>query len=162
VGSARTNQLLREIAALVDEDDIDEVRFETADEEAVIRAPLPAPSNPVVPSRDWGSVIGRVQTLQGRGQLRFTIYDLLRDRAVSCYLQAGQEEIMRGAWGRLVEVEGEVSRDPVTDAPLSVRKVTSVTQFPDPTAGTWRSARGVVLSPGAPPAEDVIREIRDG
>lgn len=114
----------------------------------------------VVPSRDVGSVVGRVQTLQGRGRLRFTIYDLLYDRAVSCYLQQGQEEVMRGAWGRLVEVEGEVSRDPVTDAPISVRKVTRVTPFDDPSPGAWREARGAVTTPDA--AEDIIRELRDG
>src|SRR5713226_1487473 len=47
------------------------------------------------PAGAFGAVEGEVQTLTKRHGLRFTLYDALSDRAVSCYLQAGQEEQMR-------------------------------------------------------------------
>lgn len=159
--STKTLQLLREIADLLG-GGVDEVRFETADREAVIRAgDTLAPVEKPEPSKDRGTVVGRVQTLQGRGQLRFTLYDLAHDRAVSCWLRAGQEELMRGAWGHLVEVEGIVSRDPFTNVPLSVRHVTAVRLFDDPPPTAWLAARGAARSPGSPPAEEVIRDLRD-
>lgn len=128
--SPRTMELLLEITGLLG-DGIDEIRFETSEKEAVIRPgdELPSATAKPEPSMDRGTVVGRVQTLQGRGQLRFTLYDLAHDRAVSCWLSPGQEEQMRGMWGHLVEVEGVVSRDPVTNLPLSVRKVTDVRIF---------------------------------
>lgn len=159
--SQRALQFLQDIAGLIG-DDIDEVRFETADVEAIIRsgdsAAAPARHEP---SRDRGTVVGRVQTLQARGHLRFTLYDLAHDRAVSCWLQPGQEELMRDAWGHLVEVEGLVSRDPHTNAPLSVRQVTDIRLFGEPSSSAWLSARGAARSPGEAPAEDVIRQLRD-
>lgn len=160
--SQRTLELLLEITALIG-DGVDEVRFETAEKEAVVRAgdQLAHTTAKPAPSRDRGTVVGRVQTLLGRGQLRFTLYDLAHDRAVSCWLSSGQEELMRGAWGHLVEVEGLVSRDPMTNVPFSIRRVTSVRIFDDPTPDAWRSARGAVQAPDAPPAEDVIRQLRD-
>lgn len=160
--SQRTMELLLEITKLIG-DGVDEVRFETAEKEAVVRAgdELSRTTAKREPSQDRGTVIGRVQTLQGRGQLRFTLYDLAHDRAVSCWLSSGQEELMRGAWGHLVEVEGLVSRDSVTFMPLSVRRVTDVRIFEDPGPDAWRSARGAVQAPDAPPAEHVIRQLRD-
>lgn len=158
--SQKALEFMADIARLID-DQITEVRFETAEREAVVRgdlgrALLPRPQ----PSKDRGTVVGRVQTLQGRGQLRFTLYDHAHDRAVSCYLQAGQEELMRGAWGHLVEVEGIVSRDPVTNFPLTVRQVDRVTVFPEPDPTGFLRARGAV-SGGDESAEAVIRRLRD-
>jgi len=160
--SQRTMELLLDITGLIG-DGVDEVRFETAEKEAVVRAgdqPSHATTKPE-PSKDRGTVIGRVQILHGRGQLRFTLYDLAHDRAVSCWLSSGQEELMRGAWGHLVEVEGLVSRDRATNTPLSVRQVTDVRMFDEPAADAWLSARGAVKAPNAPPAEEVIRQGRD-
>jgi hypothetical protein len=160
--SKRALQFLQDIAGLIGDDGIDEVRFETADVEAVIRSgdAAAAPTRRE-PSRDRGTVVGRVQTLQARGHLRFTLYDLAHDRAVSCWLQPGQEELMRDAWGHLVEVEGLVSRDPLTNVPLSVRQVTDIRLFGEPSSSAWLSARGAARSSGEAPAEDVIRQLRD-
>ena len=159
--SQRTLQLLQEIADLIG-DGIDEVRFETADREVVITATEDGRTRTrAEAAKDRGTVVGRVQTLQGRGQLRFTLYDLTYDRAVACYLQPDQQELMRGAWGHLVEVEGVVSRDPVTNVPLAVRQVTNVQLFPEPDPEGYLTARGAVRAPGSPPGEDVIRRLRD-
>lgn len=72
--------------------------------------------------------------------------------AVSCWLSTGQEELMRDAWGHLVEVEGTVSGDPETNAPLAVRRVTDVRLFfDDPLSDRWLSARGAARSPDSRP-----------
>lgn len=160
--SQKTMVLLRQITALLG-DGVDEVRFETSTREAVVRVGEQAAGELVTsePGRDHGTVVGRVQTLQGRGRLRFTLYDLANDRAVSCWLAAGQEELMRGAWGRLVEVVGVVWRDAATNVPLSVRQVTDLNILSEPEPEAWLSARGAVTAPGSPSAEQVIRQLRD-
>lgn len=48
----------------------------------------------------YSAIEGVVQTLTSRRGLRFTLFDSLHDQAVSCYLEDGQEELMRGVWGR--------------------------------------------------------------
>ncbi|MGH9149156.1 MAG: hypothetical protein ACRD0F_02320, partial [Acidimicrobiales bacterium] len=160
--SPKTMALLRQITSVLG-GGVDEVRFETATREAVVRAgeQLAGALAASEPSMDRGTVVGRVQTLQGRGRLRFTLYDLANDRAVSCWLSAGHEELMRGAWGRLVEVEGVVWRDATTNVPLSVRQVTDLNILPEPAPEAWLSARGAVVAPGSPAAEQVIRQLRD-
>jgi hypothetical protein len=67
-------------------------------------------------------------------------------------LSTGQEELMRDAWEHLVEVEGTVSGDPETNAPLAVRRVTDVRLFfDDPLPDRWLSARGAARSPDSRP-----------
>ena len=75
----------------------------------------------------YGGVTGRIQTLSSRGGLRFTLFDTLFDRAVSCYLAEGQEELMRDVWGRMAVVEGLVTRDRATGRPQVIRSVRGVT-----------------------------------
>ena len=87
---------------------------------------------------------GRIETVTRRKGLRFTLYDSLDDKAVSCYLEDGQEKLMRGAWGRRALVEGWVSRDPATGRPLTIRRVSHVELLPDVESGGYRRARGVV------------------
>jgi hypothetical protein len=148
------------------------IRFETAEREIIVRkqeltGELSFKGELVAelikgqsPSGAFGAIQGRVQTLTNRGGLRFTLYDLVNDKAVSCYLKEGYEDRMRDAWGRLAVVIGLITRDPVTGRPLSVRQVTDVTIMPEET-GSYRDARGVSppltdLSP-----EDAIRRLRD-
>ncbi len=109
-----------------------------------------------------GAISGRVQTLSNRGSLRFTLYDLLHDKPVSCYLAAGREDLMLDAWGKLAVVEGSVRRHPLTGRPLTIRGITAVDIRPDPNAEDYRWARGVVPLPsnGMSP-EDAIRHLRD-
>ena len=110
----------------------------------------------------YGSVEGRVQTLTSRGGLRFVLYDSLFGRAVYCYLQAGGEDLMRGAWDRRAVVEGWVSREPVTGRPVSVRQVTAVRLLDEIEHGQFRKARGAVPPvEGRPPPEDTVRMLRD-
>jgi hypothetical protein len=84
------------------------IRLETAEGEAMLRSAAGASSLSLVHA--YGAVTGRIQTLSNRGGLRFTLYDLVHDKAVSCYLTPGQEEVMRGMWGRVATVDGWVTR----------------------------------------------------
>ena len=109
-----------------------------------------------------GVVTGRVQTLSNRGSLRFSLYDTLHDKAVSCYLQPGQEELMREAWGRRVKVGGQVSRDAPSGLPKAIRQILSIDILKDVELGSYRLARGSVPSqPGDDLPEEVIRQLRD-
>jgi hypothetical protein len=145
---------------------VEAVQFETAEAEAIIRhLDIAAPAVPyevVVPRVAFGAVEGRIQTVSSRHGLRFTLYDSLDDRAVSCYVTTEQAEQLREAWGRRAIVEGQVSRDPLTGRPIAVRQVTALTVLPDAKPGSYRDARGVVpLAGGGLLPEDAIRRVRD-
>lgn len=146
---------------------VEAIRFETEEIDATVRATETTADR----HDDWelppstaayGAVEGRVQTLTNRGGLRFTLYDLLNDRAISCYLREGHEDIMLNLWGRLVTVEGVVRRDPATGLPQTVRQITRVEPMPEAELDTYQEARGAIpLAPGAPLPEEVIRRLRD-
>lgn len=139
------------------------IKFETADDDVTIfiRPEIPPPvlEASIV---ELGAVEGRVQTLSNRGGLRFTLYDLLYDKAVSCYLSEGSEHMMRDVWGRVALVEGRVKRDPVSGRPVAVRQVTRVSPLEEGRSGGWQDAIGAMrgITDGEP-AEDAIRRIRD-
>jgi hypothetical protein len=140
------------------------VRFETAEDEARIAAPPKAPTAPpdsiATRQATYGAVEGRVQTLSSRGRLRFTLYDTLHDKAVSCYLTEGQEEKMRDVWGKRAVVEGRIMRDPESGRPLSVREITGVEILRELGPGKFLSLAGASPSPDLR-AEDAIRRLRD-
>ncbi|MCU1487937.1 MAG: hypothetical protein JWN67_4683 [Actinomycetia bacterium] len=142
---------------------IPSIRFETAERDFVITAPPPqrVVFREVEARRSaYGAVRGRIQTLSSRNHLRFTLYDRLDNRAVSCYLREGQQDLMRNAWDKLASVEGIVTRDSL-GRPTGVRQVTSLEILPEP-RGNWRAARGAVpWSEGDEPAERTIRRFRD-
>lgn len=141
------------------------VRFETADDDVTISsAPTPAADLPAreTSSGAYGAVVGRVQTLTNRGGLRFTLYDRLYDRAVSCYLQDGQQDIMRDVWDKLALVQGWVKRDSRTGRPTSIRQVRAVIPREEGEIGDWRDAAGALaVGLGGEPAEVTIRRLRD-
>jgi hypothetical protein len=138
------------------------VRFETAEAEATVGAAPAAESGDAIQRRQpvYGAVEGRVQTLSSRGGLRFTLYDTLHDKAVSCYLAEGREDEMRDVWGKRAVVEGQVTRDPETGRPLAVRQITAVEMLPEVSPARYRDLRGIGPSPGLS-AEEAIRRLRD-
>lgn len=149
---------------------LEEVVFETAEEDIVIRpAKLDAPARerqegePIpFPTAAYGSVTGRVQSLSNRGGLRFTIYEVMSDRAVSCYLAPGSEGTMINVWGQLATIEGDVSRDPATGRPIAVRHVEDVAIHDECDVEGYKRARGAVVPlPGTDLPEDIIRRLRD-
>lgn len=109
-----------------------------------------------------GQVTGRVQTLTSRGGLKFTVYDSIFDKPVSCYLDENQEDIMRGAWGRKVKVSGVIGREPERNRPVVVRKIREVEVLAEVTPGDYRHARGAIPSEHeSEKSETIIRNIRD-
>ncbi len=143
------------------------IRFETAEADAVVRhRPQKTAETQTEPAvrKAYGAVTGRIQTLSSRSRLRFTLYDRLHDRPVSCYLIDGQEDQIRDAWDKYATVQGLVTRD-ATGRPVSVRRITMIralglTEEGDP-AGYTR-ARGILgRKPDEPRAEDRVRRLRD-
>ena len=137
------------------------VRLETADEDFTISNTMPPRHTNAV--RDaYGAIEGRIQTLTNRKSLRFTLYDTLHDRAVSCYLKEGQESIIREAWGKRASVEGKITRDPLSGRPLVIREVSSIHMLPEEDRNGYKRAKGVSPAPaGSPPPEQIIRRLRD-
>jgi hypothetical protein len=152
------------------------VRFETEKEETVLVQPPKrvAPSRLTAqalgfplfeqeplrePNGAYGSVEGLVQTLTSRHGLRFTLYDSLNDRAVSCYLQSGQREMMRDVWEKRAIVAGWVTRDPSTGHAVAIRQVSEVVPVEE---GDFTQARDALpLTRNSLFPERLIRQIRD-
>ena len=133
------------------------VRFETAESDIVVSdSPRPQLLPPAL-----GAVEGRIQTLTNRVSLRFTLFDSFHDRAVSCYLDEGQETIIREAWGRRAIVEGLVAREPDRNRPVTIRGVSSIEILSDDVPH-YHDARGIIaVHSDAPSSEDIIRRLRD-
>lgn len=147
---------------------VESLRVETSEADALIRLHHPAIDDvvremPTGVATAYGVIEGRVQTVSNRGRLRFTLYDSLHDRAVSCYLEEGYEDIVRDAWGKRALVHGVVRRDQLTGRPLTVREVTQVDLLPDRNPKGYLAARGISpVPPGRMNAAEAIRKVRDG
>lgn len=154
----------RAIAGLIN-GKIESVRFETQEREVLIghrfQEEATTPPSALMPAHAIGAVEGLVETLSRHGGLRFTLYDTLFRKAVSCYLREGYEEIMREAWSKRVIVVGKVSRDPATGRPLSVRDVTQVRIVQEGKPGDWMEAIGAAPWLADTPSEEIIRRGRD-
>ena len=139
---------------------VEYVRFETPDDDFTIYGNGHTPERSL--SRSVGAITGRIQTLSNRGGLRFNLYDAVHDRAVGCYLNPGQEELMREVWGRRARVSGSISRELPSGRPLTVRKILNVEILEDFAPESYRLARGAVeWKLGDKLPEEVIRQLRD-
>ena len=140
---------------------ITSIKLETASLDRLITSAPPTLAARAI-SDAYGAVEGRIQTLTNRASLRFTLYDTLHDKGVSCYLDEGQEERMRGLWGKMAVVEGLVSRSPESGRPLTIRNITSIERTPEEPEGDYTRAIGIISIPeGAPMPEEIIRRMRD-
>ena len=138
------------------------IRFETADSDIIISHLNGPAAQPISIPSAYGVIEGRIQTLSNRGTLRFTLYDSLNDRAVSCYLDEGNEGWMLEAWGRRASVKGLIARDPESGRPITIRYISDIKLLPDGYAN-YRDARGAVPLPSDMPLpEEIIRRMRDG
>jgi hypothetical protein len=147
--------------------DVHSITFETPDIDYVVSARPALQRPPAEPRRlevpvAYGSVQGRLQTLSSRGRLRFTLYDLVHDKAVSCYLRKGDEDLVRERWGRLVTVEGYISRDPLSGRPLAIRRISAIRDIVEDVHSDYRRARGVLRDKPSPVTVDqALRTVRD-
>ena len=109
-----------------------------------------------------GVVTGRIQTLNNRNGLRFSLYDTVHDKPVACYLASHQTELIREAWGCRAAITGRITREAQTGRPITIRQITAIETLAEPTPGSYRQARGVVpWQPGDLLPEDAIRRLRD-
>lgn len=144
-------------------DDIKAVRLGTAHKEAIIYGVFDAKQvNTSQPMVSFGTVKGRVQSISNRKQLRFTLYDAVFDKPISCYVSEDRRAILTDIWDRIVFVTGRVTRQPDTGQPVSVREVIDIDFVPIMEAGGYRRARGVLADViDTEPAEISIRRLRD-
>ena len=154
---------VRDLTAVAD--DSNPVVFENADDEIIFLAPASTPAEPganvrgVQTTKSLGAVRGRVEMLSQRNALRFSIYDLVNDRAVSCYPHPDHKDIMREAWGLIADVSGTVTRDAKSGRPLAIRRVTRVNLVDEGDPDGYLRARGALRT--TEPAEQVVRRLRD-
>jgi hypothetical protein len=162
---ANVQKEARGIADILQGSAVEAIRFETAESDAIVRRQaIPTAAPVAAPEREeaYGAVTGRIQTLTSRNSLRFTLYDHIHERAVSCYLGEGRESLMRQMWDRVATVEGWVSRDPATGRPLTVRRVSNVTALTEVEPQDYTKARGALpRKDGDPLPEDLTRRLRD-
>jgi len=137
------------------------VRLQTPEAEYVVSAGTTLDERWAGLRYSFGAVTGTIETLSSHGRLRFVLYDVHFDRAVTCYLTPGQEEMMRNLWGKKATVSGEIGREPVRGRAVQVRKITSVVDASRVPAGSYQTAAGVLKGMFDPKPEDVIRRIRD-
>lgn len=159
-----STEVRREATALTDVLDgrISSIRFETPERDVIITGKPSVGLRPGAVQYSLGTVKGTVQTLTMRRGLKFTLYDALFDKAVSCYLTEEQQERMREVWGKRAAVSGRVGRDPQYGRPMVVRDVTDIAVLKPPEPGSYKRARGVIpWKMDDEPPEDVIRRLRD-
>lgn len=94
------------IAAVL-HDKVASIRFEADLGDVTIISPSAQGTSPR-PRYALGGVGGVVEPVTSPWRLRFTLYHALFDRAVTCHLGEGQEDIMRQPWGKRVVVSARV------------------------------------------------------
>jgi hypothetical protein len=148
----------------IDDPRVDAVRFETMRGSSVVRTCLSEPKASNY-REALGQVTGRVQALNNRGRLRFTLYDLLDDRAISCWVDPEREEQLKDIWGKVVTVEGLITRDGESGRPISVKQVARIQELAEATPNPSESlfaARGILTQVVDSLPEVAIRRMRDG
>jgi len=139
------------------------IRFETQEKDNFITSKSSIGKKSQSIKHSMGTVKGIVQSLTMRNQLKFTIWDALFDKGVTCYLDKGQEEIMREVWGKKVIISGRIGRHPETGLPVVIRQISDIQVIPEIEPGSYRRARGVIpWKEGIERPEDVIRRLRNG
>jgi hypothetical protein len=138
------------------------VKFVTEDHTASISKPFIEEHEDIDRRYSFGTVTGVIETISLRGQLKFTLYDSLFDRAVACYLDREQQERLRDAWGKQVSVTGWIFRDPDTGRPTAVHGIKGIAILDEVAPGSFERARGVIpWREGDDLPEVVIRRVRD-
>lgn len=141
-------------------DSVTAIRLETRERDFLVTRPGETQVEAAY-TVDMGAVEGRIQTLSNRRSLHFTLYDMLNDRAVSCYLRPGDESMIQKFWGTRALVEGVIRRD-ASGRPVTIRGITDVIMLPERGPDDWLSARGALADAwDGEPAEVTIRKIRD-
>ena len=142
---------------------ITSLRFETAKSDVIVTGHYGEAQREVSnPYKAFGTLKGKVQTLSSRRGVKFTLYDAIFDKAISCYLKEEQEDTIREYWGKKVLVSGVISRDAETGKPYSIKDITGIQLVKASEPGSYKLAKGIWrLKEGETP-ESAIRAARDG
>lgn len=109
-----------------------------------------------------GAVKGTVETLSRRGNLKFSLYDPIFDRPITCYVKEDGISQLKDIWGKDVIVYGRVTREPENGRAISIRDINRIEEVVTVQPGSYKAARGVFhWAEGDEPAEATIRRIRD-
>jgi len=110
----------------------------------------------------YGVIKGIVESISRRRGLKFTLYDEVFDRSITCYVKEDQKEHMRDIWGKRIAVSGRIRREPIHGNPVSITEITKLRILPERQPGGWRRAIGILpLAPDAERPETIIRRLRD-
>ncbi len=159
--SEKVTKITDDIVNLL-EDGISAIRFETPDRDTVRTKHMPSITSAYL-VKSHGAIEGRIQTLTNRKGLRFTLYDTLHDKAVSCYLKEGQEDLIRAVWGKRAIIQGEISRESASGRPVAIRNIDLVKTTLEVQAGAYLKARGImpIQKDTSILPEIIIRQARD-
>ena len=160
-GNARAMQAADALRDFAASGAVDYLRFETASDDFTLCGPAyPPPRHPPT-TLSIGEVRGTVQTMSNVTCMRFILYDDLHGKAVRCYLQSGQENIIRALWGRRASVIGTITRDAI-GKPMAIREIMKVEAIKEVPPDSYKKARGAIpWKPGDMLPEEVIRRMRD-
>ena len=158
--SERVRRPAKALSRLLD-GHITSLRFETAQEDVIVDNRGLESGVAIQPLKSYGVVNGVVETLTKRRGLKFTIYDGIFDRPVTCYLKEGQEDFIRDFWGKQVTVSGKIYRNAQNGRPYAVRDITYVRLTDNVPPGSYRRARGVLAGKLGQSPEQLIRSLRD-
>jgi hypothetical protein len=137
------------------------IQLITDNRQSHISEPLPSEQEPKKMG-SIGTIIGLVETLSMRRNLRFILYDATFDRAVTCYIDKEQENIMRDLWGKQVSVTGKIFREPFSGKPVEIRNIKKITILNDKSTDLHKRAKGAIpWQNGDLLPEQIIRRIRD-
>ena len=160
-GKERARRIADRIRGFAVSGAVEYLRFQTESNDFTIYPIDDSPSHRVSSATDIGVITGRVQTMSNRGGLKFTLYDDIHDKAVTCFLKSGQEGKMRDVWGLRAKVTGAITRD-AYGKPVKIREVADVKPLEEVQPGDYRQARGAIpWNSGDMLPEEVIRRMRD-
>lgn len=134
---------------------------EHAEEEYTVTTQLPKAPDVRSPAA-FGAIEGRVEAPSRGEGLCFTLYDARYDRAIPCYFESDQHEMVQKALGKRVFVDGWVSRDPLTGRPTTIRNIRRIVLLDEVRPGSYLEAQGILSAyAGGITPEDAIRQSRD-
>lgn len=165
--SAAVRRPIRKLARLTKRKGVRSVTFATADAtHAVTQLGPRAARSEGATYTDIGSVEGEVVSINRQNDLHMTLLDDMRQRAIRCQLSPEHAELAAEAWQLgFARVTGLVTHRSPSGDPISVRDVTRIEALSDEDEHwdeDWKAARGSIpWNPGDPPAEVLIRRLRD-
>lgn len=109
-----------------------------------------------------GTVVGRAQTLSSRNALMFTVYDVHTDEAVLCYVAPGERQLLDGILDKVVEVHGEIARDPMTGRAKVVRSITQINPIEPLEVESLAELAGLLSGRLPARSEALVRQLRNG